>query len=106
VLAWSPLGRGFFSERSGAGTDHTYACAANVARRQRAGELGRKYGATAAQIALAYVLCQPFPTHGVVSSSVENMRRNLEARTLHLTASELQWLESGDGPGPLTIARH
>ena len=96
VLAWSPLGRGFFSSRPGSDTDRIYGSAVNLARRQRAEELGRKHGATAAQIALAYLLCQSFPVHAVVSCSVANMRKNLEASALRLTAAELQWLESGD----------
>ena len=95
VLAWSPLGRGFFSSRPGSDTDRIYGSAVNLARRQRAEELGRKHGATAAQIALAYLLCQPFPVHASVSCSVENMKRNLQARELRLSGAELKWLESG-----------
>jgi aryl-alcohol dehydrogenase-like predicted oxidoreductase len=95
VLAWSPLGRGFFSSRA-ASTDRVYGSAANLARKKRAEELGRERGGvSAAQIALAYVLSQPFPVHAVVSASVDNMRSNLEARALRLSPKELRWLESG-----------
>jgi len=96
VLAWSPLGRGFFSSRPGSDDDRIYGSPVNLARRQRAEELGRKQDATAAQIALAYLLCQSFPVHAVVSCSVQNMKRNLQARELRLSAAELQWLESGE----------
>lgn len=96
VFAWSPLGHGFFSARSKGAGDPVYGSPENLARKQRAEELGKQYGATAAQIALAYVLRQPFPVHAVVSCSVDNMKRNLEARRLLLTADEVRWLESGE----------
>ena len=94
VFAWSPLGRGFFSARSRGMADPHYGTAENVARRARAEELGKKHGMSAAQVALAYVLSQPFPVHAVVACSVENMKRNIEARSLRLSREELRWLEA------------
>lgn len=99
VLAWSPLGRGFFSTPEGSGG--TYGTAANLARKRRAEELGRRVHATAAQIALAYVLRQPFPVFAIVATSMpEKMRSNLEAAQIPLSGSEARWLESGEGPPP------
>lgn len=96
VLAWSPLGRGAFSAHGG-GQRATYGGAANVARRERAERLARERGVTPAQVALAYVLCQPFPAFAIAATrSPENMKKNLEAATLHLTPRDLAWLESGD----------
>lgn len=98
VLAWSPLGRGFFSSSGhGGGQRATYETPANLARRERAERLARERGVTAAQIALAYVLCQPFPAFAIAATrTVENMKKNLEAAEIRLTPQELRWLESGD----------
>ncbi len=94
VLAWSPLGRGFFAD--GAASGGTYGGEANRARRERAASLARERSVTAAQIALAYLFQQPFPVFAVVATrSPENMRRNLEATAIELDAGTLRWLESG-----------
>jgi aryl-alcohol dehydrogenase-like predicted oxidoreductase len=103
VLAWSPLGRGFFSahEEPSGDAQRTYGTAANVARKRRAEELGHKVHATAAQVALAYVLRQPFPAFAIVATSTpEKMRSNLEAAQIPLSESQARWLESGEGPPP------
>lgn len=93
VLAWSPLGRGFFS---GAKRDSVYDSPANASRRARAEELARKAGCTSTQVALAYLYSQPFPVHAVIwSRSVDNMRKNLEATKLRLSEDDLRWLEHG-----------
>ncbi len=96
VLAWAPLGRGFFSPRPGGGA-RAFESAANVERRARAAELARKYGVSPAQIALAYVLNQPFPVAAVVAASTaEKMAQNFAAAAIELPAAEVGWLESGD----------
>ncbi|MCL2449178.1 MAG: aldo/keto reductase [Polyangiaceae bacterium] len=104
VLAWSPLGSGFFSA-SPAGASRSasraYASPENAARRERAERLGRRYGCTGAQIALAYVYSQPFPVSAVVAANArEKMARNVEASRLTLTADETRWLEDGGGVLP------
>jgi aryl-alcohol dehydrogenase-like predicted oxidoreductase len=105
VLAWSPLGSGFFSPRRGRVRRgrglRTYGSLSNVARRQRAEELARKYGRSSAQIALAYLYSQPFPVFAVVgASTTRQMMSNLEATTLRLSVSEIRWLEIGEGMLP------
>jgi len=105
VLAWSPLGRGFFST-GGPDPDslRTYGTTTNFARRRRAEELAHKYGATAAQIALAYLLGERFPVFAIVSASTpEKLRSNLDAAKLRLADSERRWLESGDEPSTTTL---
>jgi aryl-alcohol dehydrogenase-like predicted oxidoreductase len=105
VLAWSPLGSGFFSpHRSGmAGwrTRRAYGSPSNAARKERAGALARKYACSPAQIALAYLYHQPFPVFAVVAASTaQHMKSNLEAATLRLSAGDIRWLESGEGMLP------
>ena len=108
VLAWSPLGRGFFGSHVCESKrppwyhplrlwfHRTYASEANFARRHRAQQLAQERGVTAAQIALAFLVSQPFPVFPVVGThSVDNMRRNLEACELRLTRSECRYLVSG-----------
>lgn len=102
VLAWSPLGSGFFSSSPRAvarSRRHpSYASAANALRRQRAEVLARKYGRTPAQIALAYLYSQPFSVSAVVAASTPaHMKENLEATTLALPRAEVSWLETGEG---------
>ena len=100
VLAWSPLGRGFFASVNG-GETGPYGTPANLARRQRAEQLGRKYEITLAQVALAYLFSQPFPVFAVVAASTaEKMRGNLAVSTLRLSKNEVRWLESGGDPEP------
>jgi aryl-alcohol dehydrogenase-like predicted oxidoreductase len=105
VLAWSPLGSGFFSRRQDGATParslRTYGSRSNIARRKRAEELARKYERSSAQIALAYLYNQPFPVFAVVAAStVQQMRSNLEATTIRLSGSEIRWLETGEGLFP------
>jgi aryl-alcohol dehydrogenase-like predicted oxidoreductase len=102
VLAWSPLGRGFFSPASGNGAARgPYAIPENVARRARAEALARKYEITLPQMALAYLFSQPFPVFAVVAASTaEKMRGNLAVATLRLPKNEVRWLESGGEPTP------
>ncbi|MGO9829513.1 MAG: aldo/keto reductase [Myxococcaceae bacterium] len=92
VLAWGPLGSGFLvSARRGG---RIYRSAANLARRQRLHALAAEHGATAAQVALAYLFHEPFPVSAVVAaSSVEKMRTNLAATALHLSPAEIESLE-------------
>jgi aryl-alcohol dehydrogenase-like predicted oxidoreductase len=102
VLAWSPLGGGFFASASPDRADTgPYATAANVARRARAEELARKYEVTLPQMALAYLFSQPFPVFAIVAASTaEKMRGNLAVATLRLPKNEVRWLESGGEPTP------
>jgi aryl-alcohol dehydrogenase-like predicted oxidoreductase len=100
VLAWSPLGHGSFSTQ-GTAQSASYDNPGNAARRRRAETLASRRGVTAAQIALAYVLCQPFPAFAITATRhVDNMRRSLAAADLRLSKDELRWLERGDDDAP------
>jgi aryl-alcohol dehydrogenase-like predicted oxidoreductase len=102
VLAWSPLGGGFFSPHQRGLARwrilRSYGSPSNTARKERAEALARKYACTPAQIALAYLYHQPFPVFAVVAAStVQHMKSNLEATTLRLPPGDIRWLESGEG---------
>ncbi len=96
VIAWSPLGNGFFSDKPR--DIATYASPVNVARRGRAEILAKEHGRTASQIALAYLFSQPFPVSAVIASSTRvHMKSNLDATSVRLSSDDLRWLETGSG---------
>ncbi len=61
LLAWSPQARGYFFGRTGSEVLRVYDNAVNRERRRRAEQLGERLGRTPAQVAMAWVLQQPFP---------------------------------------------
>mgnify|MGYP006276334663 CR=1 FL=1 len=98
VLAYCPLGRGFFTPRGRRrrGPAAAFRTGPNLARRDRCETLARERGATPAQIALAYLASQPFPVHPVVStSSRKHMVDNLQGVALPLSEDDRRWLETG-----------
>ncbi|MGQ0604813.1 MAG: aldo/keto reductase [Anaerolineales bacterium] len=108
VFAWSSLAGGFFSGRFrrdnlDSFTEYfdqvcvkTYASETNFARLDRATELGRERGLTAAQIALAYVLNQPMQVHALVGCRTgEEFKANAAASRVTLSPEELTWLDYG-----------
>jgi|SRR5579859_287214 len=112
LLTWSSLAGGFFSGRFQRGnlatmtvgndstTARAYGDEANFQRLDRAQALGRQKGLTAAQIALAYILNQPFNLFALVGcQAAAEYAENAAAVDLALTPAEVAWLESGDGRG-------
>jgi aryl-alcohol dehydrogenase-like predicted oxidoreductase len=107
--AWSPVANGFFSSHADLSAERfdAYRTPANLARRERAAVLGARRGVTASQIALAWVLCQPFaPVAPIGTSSTAHLAEAIEAASIYLTDVELRWLEHGDdmsdGANPTT----
>jgi predicted dehydrogenase/aryl-alcohol dehydrogenase-like predicted oxidoreductase len=101
-FAWSSQARGFFTERSSPGnlSDSELARAwysdLNFQRKARAEELGRRLGKEPIQIALAYVLNQPWPVVPLIGpANLAELRHSLEAASIKLTPEDVQWLERG-----------
>jgi aryl-alcohol dehydrogenase-like predicted oxidoreductase len=103
LFAWSSQARGFFlpapptSTGNNAPTEQeTARCwhsAENFQRRERAFALAADKGVSAINVALAYVLCQPFPTFALCGPrNLEELRTSLPALGLELSADELAWL--------------
>src|ERR687883_280587 len=99
LLAWSSQAQGFFTgryspeDRSNPNMVRTWYNEANFERLERARELGRRKGVSANAIALAYVLCQPFPTFALIGPhTLEELRTSCEALRVSLTPEELRWL--------------
>ena len=68
LFAWSAQARGFFAGHESESVDRVYDNADNRERRRRAGELADRVGCTTNQVALAWVLRQPFPVYAVVGA--------------------------------------
>lgn len=99
VLAWSSQASGFFSGRFApdAPTDEhmvrVYYRPDNWRRLERARELAARRGCTPTQVALAWVLHQPFPTFAIIGPRAESELADcLGALAVSLTPDEVAWL--------------
>jgi len=99
LLAWSPLGHGFFSEHSGPEPDseerveRCYHNEENMEKLARARKLAEEKEVTAAQIALAYVLNLAGPIAAVVGAqSAAEVQSCAAATEIELSEGEMDWL--------------
>jgi len=99
VFAWSSQARGFFVDGvSGDEIERCWTNEANVARRDRARQLALKLGVEPINIALAYVLNQPFPMFALVGPrEIAETVSSCRSLGITLTAAQLKWLWSGAG---------
>jgi predicted dehydrogenase/diketogulonate reductase-like aldo/keto reductase len=102
IMPWSSQGRGFFTERAAPGKidepemPRCWYSEENFRRKARAEELAKKRGVLPIQIALAYVLCQPFPTFPLIGPrTLGELRSSLVAFNVRLSPEELRWLSGG-----------
>jgi len=109
LLTWSSLAGGFFSGRFRPDNLDTfteyldrlcvksYCYPDNFARLGRVKELADVRGASVAQVAMAYVMAQPFNVFPLVGcANAEEYAANAVALDLALTAAEVHWLETGE----------
>jgi len=109
LLTWSSLAGGFFSGRFRPDNldtfteyldrlcVHSYCYPENFARLDRTRQLAAQRGASLAEIAMAYVLAQPFTVFPLVGSANGNeYAANAAALEIALTPAEVIWLERGD----------
>ena len=108
VLAYSALGRGFFSGRFEAGDYETaksvldayaqkgYLYPVNMERLERCQILAERRSCSVAQVAMRYIFSNSMNVFAVVSTtSPDRMKLNLESSKLKLTQEELRFLETG-----------
>ncbi|OCT15012.1 aldo/keto reductase [Paenibacillus pectinilyticus] len=100
LLSWSSQARGFFSGRfspeirDNADIVRVFYSDENWTRLQRAQQLAEEKGVSAIQIALAYVLSQPFPACALIGPRTEaEMVSCRDGAELVLSAQELAWLD-------------
>jgi len=103
LFPWSSQARGFFTgrftpeNRENADIVRVYYNDANFERLRRAQTLGEKRGYSAIQMALAYVLHQPFPTFPLIGPHTpEELTSSLGALQIRLTPEEMGWLSLDD----------
>jgi len=97
LFAWSSQARGFFTDRADRRDDaemvRCWFSDDNFERRQRAYELAQKRGVAPINIALAYVLRQPFPTFALIGPlNLDELHSSLPGLQVTLTPEELRWL--------------
>ena len=106
VFPYSSLGRGMFSgrvnrENYGEVLDNAaikaYAHEVNFLKLDRAHILAEQKGLKVPQIALAYLLNQPFKVYPLVgAASKQELAETLASTEIELSKKELDWLERGD----------
>jgi len=100
LMPWSSQARGFFvpgradpADRSDARLARSWYSADNFRRLERARLLAGERGVQPIQVALAYVLCQPFPTFPLIGPRLlSETRSSLTALTIELSPADLRWL--------------
>lgn len=100
LLSWSSQARGFFTGRftpevrDNADLVRVFYSDGNWERLRRAGELAEQKQTTTIQIALAYVLNQPFPTCALIGAqNREELLSCDEGARITLTRQEMEWLD-------------
>jgi aryl-alcohol dehydrogenase-like predicted oxidoreductase len=94
LLAWSAQAGGFFAGRRDAETERVYGGERNLERFRRAEALANEKGVTANEIALAWVLHQPFPTYAIIGPrSPSELQASLAALVVELTPEEARRLD-------------
>ena len=93
VFAWSSQAGGLFAGRRDELVDRVYANERNLERLRRARELGERKGFSANEIALAWVLHQPFPTYAIIGPrSPAELHESVVGSSVELTPEERGWL--------------
>jgi aryl-alcohol dehydrogenase-like predicted oxidoreductase len=100
LLSWSSQAGGFFSGRytpdnlEDEEMVDVYYTADNWERFRRATELANSKGASAIQIALAYVLHQTYPTAALIGpETLPELQSSIQGMSIPLTENEIQWLD-------------
>ncbi len=95
LFSWSSQARGFFvpERQPDAEMTRCWVSDDNHRRRERAFELAKRKNVLPINIALAYVLCQPFPVCALFGPRVlSELYSSLPGANLKLTPAELAWL--------------
>jgi aryl-alcohol dehydrogenase-like predicted oxidoreductase len=103
LMSWSSQACGFFAgraspeDRSNPEFARCWYSEDNFQRLALARELAAKRGVQPINIALAYVLCQPFPTFGIIGTgTLDHFRVALQALEVQLAPEELRRLNLED----------
>ncbi len=95
VFAYSPAAFGYFATGGTKGSK-TYDNPTSRARLARAQQLAAKRGRPISQVALAYLLSQPFPTIPIIGTAdPAHVQDSFDALSFSLSPEELRWLRQG-----------
>ena len=98
LMSWSSLGKGFFvwGDRDDLSNQEIVRCwysEDNFKRLDRTRELAAKKDVQPVQIALAWVLHQPFPTWALVGpGNLQELHTSIDALDIELSPEEVKWL--------------
>ncbi|HON05668.1 MAG TPA: aldo/keto reductase [Candidatus Ratteibacteria bacterium] len=99
LIAWSSQARGFFTgryspeDKSDPTMVECWYSDDNFMRLERVKQLAEKLGVEPTAVALAYVLCQKFPTFALIGPrSLSETRTSLKALEIELTEQQIKWL--------------
>ena len=96
LLAWSSQAQGFFAIDPSSASRDVVRCwhdGDNFERLRRARELADKHGVAPTNVALAYVLHQPFPTFALIGPrQLSETRTTWPALGVELSPEEVRWL--------------
>jgi aryl-alcohol dehydrogenase-like predicted oxidoreductase len=99
LMPWSSQARGFFTGRARPddfSDEELVRCwysEDNFQRLERVNAMAKERGVLPINIALAYVLCQPFPTFPLIGPRLlAETRTSFPALTIELTPEDLRWL--------------
>ncbi len=107
-FSWSSQARGYFygtddatALPDGTRPEQCFDSPDNRERRRRAGQLGEELGVSAGQVAMAYVVNQPFPSFALIGPRTEaELASTLRGIALTLTPGQIAWLDlRQDTPG-------
>jgi aryl-alcohol dehydrogenase-like predicted oxidoreductase len=112
VVAWSSQAAGFFARDYLPGSpdlsvrQRNYDRPDNWERWRRVRKLAAHLGATPAQVALAWVLSQPFETYAAIgTSNVHHLADSLGALDVCLSPADVTWLDLQDVDAEITNRR-
>ncbi|WP_133013518.1 aldo/keto reductase [Marinomonas flavescens] len=109
LMAWSSLGRGFFTradrnDLSDADLVRTYYNDDNFERKERAELLAKAKGLTMFEVALAYIINQPFPVIALNGAeSPEQIVSSSLASDIVLSEEECDWLDLTSNSIPKSV---
>lgn len=103
LMPWSSQARGFFTGRahpddySDPELARCWYSEDNFRRLERVNEMAKQRGVLPISIALAYVLCQPFPTFPLIGPrQLSETRTSFQGLEIELTLEEMRWLNLED----------
>ena len=111
VIPWSPLARGFLAGNRTRGTERAQSDAfaqeyyfrdSDFTIADRVAEVAKRRGASAAQIALAWLAHKPGITAPIVGASkLEQLEQSIAALEIPLDEADMKFLEEGYQPHPV-----